>query len=299
MPNGDDDLYKTGHLGGGGGLQLGSHRIVTINLPWVAYESKTSHRDVYEILTELLDDAVHTLVAHKVLLKKFIDAHLLLFFDLGWMNLDQLYSTVGFHGFPEFLKILGFDYASVSGRKFGKEILMYIRQRMADCSRRMSEIAGMKIKINMEEIPAEGSTSTLAKLNNMRFKTRDEFYSNQFVPLYDDIPLHERLLIESELSSVLTGGSMTTININDPMDEDNSYKLHRRILENTDISQFSINYGWSMCTSCGKVTVGMHDKCSCGGINQVFTRVVGYVAPVQNWSRTRQDELGTRKWYKV
>ena len=298
MPNPEDEILKTGYFGGGGGMQLGSHRIVTLNLPWIAYEHRKTGRDVYEIIDVLLKDAIKALVAHKVLLKKYIDAHMLLFFDIGWMHLDQLYSTIGFHGFPEFLQILGMDYRTKDGIQFGKRILVDIRMKLKECSRRMSEVAGMTIKFNMEEIPAEGATGTMAKMNNARFGSKDVFYSNQFVPLYDDIPLHERLSIESELNSILTGGSMVTVNLLDVMDEENSLTLHRKIVGETDVSQFSLNYGWSIC-DCGEASVGVVETCKCGGTPRFYTRVVGYFAPVENWCGVRKDELRTRKWYTV
>jgi ribonucleoside-triphosphate reductase len=298
MPNGEDEFVKTGYFGGGGGMQLGSHRIITMNLPWIAYEAKKTERDPLEIIRDIVLDAVKVLTTHKVILKKYVDLHFLLFFDIDWMNLDQLYSTVGFHGYPEFLKILGYDSTSQAGRNLGKKVFTAIRSQLAELSKEMSQVAGMKMKFNLEETPAEGSTGTLAKLNNMRFGSKDEFYSNQFVPLYEDVPLHERLQIEGELSAILTGGSMTTINLLDQMDEQNSLKLHRRIVDNTDVSQFSINYGWSVC-DCGIVKTGLIEKCTCGRTPHQYTRIVGYFAPVENWNKVRQNELKTRKWYSV
>ena len=292
MPDGTDDFIKTGYFGGGGGMQLGSHRVVTLNLPWIAREGGNT----IEKIGEHLKTAAEALVAHKVILKKYIDADFLLFFKLGWISLDQLYSTVGFHGFPEFLAAVGYDPVSPEGVSYGRSVLDFIGKELRGYNKTMTEKAGMKIKFNLEEVPAEGSTTSHAKATNRKYGTNDSFYSNQFVPLYADVPLHKRLSIESDMVSKLSGGSMTFVNLLDELDAEQSYKLHKRIIDNTGISQFCLNHGWSVCDN-NHAELGFHDKCHCGAEMMGYTRIAGYNTPVKFWSQTRQAELKTRRWY--
>jgi len=311
MPNGEDDIIKTGYFGGSGGMQLGSHRVVMLNLPYIAYQSLAEKRSVEEIISESVLHAVRSLTIHKIVLNRYIHTNFLLFFDIGWMNLDQLYSTVGFHGFPEFLKILGYEPTAVDGVSKGKKILNQILIQLKELSKEMTSFLSttgyrqtngklINIKCNLEEVPAEGSTSTLARFNNMQFGTKDIFYSNQFVPLYMNVPMHERLRIESELVSSLSGGSMTFLNWDSPLDAEQSYKIHRNIVRDTDISQFTFNYGRSVCNheNCDTSLMGFHDICpKCKNKLQQWTRVVGYNAPLDNWSKDRREEHGTRIYY--
>jgi ribonucleoside-triphosphate reductase len=297
MPDGTDEFVKTGYFGGGGGMQLGSHRVVTLNLPWLAHEARRIRGDIFELLGNYTGQAAMALATHKAILKRYVETESLLFFKIGWMKLDHLYSTVGFHGFPEFLQILGHDPVSQEGVSFGQKVLEFLDKELKARAKEMAPLIGMPLKFNLEEVPAEGSTGTHAKAVNRRFGTRDVFYSNQFVPLYADVPIHKRLAIESEMVSKLSGGSMTFVNLLDRMDSEQSYKLHKRIVENTDISQFSINYGWTVCGG-GHASLGFRENCGqCGGPVTHYTRIAGYNTPIEFWNKVRQEELKTRKWY--
>ena len=299
-PDQKDEIFKTGYFGGGGGMQLGSHRVVTINLPWVAHECERTGKDPLELIEELHEDAAKALVTHKMLLKdKFIPAHFLLLFDIGWLHLKQLYSTVGFIGLPEYLSILMGSYTSKDARALSAKTLSLLNALNYKATKKYTEMMEMSIKFNLEEIPGEDSAMTLAEFSNSRFGTNDDIYSNQFVPLSADVPLQERLAIESEMSGIITGGSMTHINLLDPMDEETSILMHKRIVGQTNVSQFAFNYGWSTCDRCKRVELGMIDTCNCGNKMRHWTRIVGYFVPVDNWSKARQKELGTRRWYTI
>lgn len=305
MPNGRQ-MVKTGYFGGGGGMQLGSHRVVTVNLPWCAYEAKGDPEIFEANLINSVHHACKTLVIHKAMLRFFIEKNFLFPFNAGWIKLDELYSTVGIHGFPESIEILGMNPVGRDGIEFGKKMIRLIVNLLDSYSEKyttyinekMPRETPMQIMYNLEEIPAEGSTGTMATMNNARFGTNDSFYSNQFVPLYTDIPLHERLNIESEYVSMLTGGSMTFVNLASELDEQQSLKFHERIIKNTEISQFAFNYGWSVCKKCSHTVTGFHEKCEkCGGEYQHWTRVVGYNTPIDFWSKVRKNEHETRIYY--
>lgn len=291
MPD-DDTVFRTGYFGGGGGMQLGSHRVVTINMPAVGYEHVTTGRPVMEIMEETLKNAVQALVIHKLILKKYIELDFLQLFTIGWIWMHQLYSTIGLHGWPEFLNIIGKNFDDI---KFTTMIIRWMRNALQQYGTIFSEEFNIPIKFNVEEVPAEGSTGTMARFNQMKYGVGDVYYSNQFVPLYADIPLHERLNIESDMCSSLTGGSMTFINLMDQMDEDSSLKMHSRIIRNTDIPQFCFNYGWSTCKCSNEI--GFREYCDNGHKMKHWTRIVGFLTCVEDtWPTVRQLELVDRIW---
>jgi len=151
---------------------------------------------------------------------------------------------------------------------------------------------------NFEMTPAEGATKVMAKSNKIFHGDQHEFYSNQFVPLYSDLELQDRLRIESELCSIVTGGTMTFVNIDGLPDEDAILAFQKVILKTTDIPQFAINIGMTKCNDCLAVYHGVLDSCMCGSKNvEKFTRIVGYFVPVSSWSPIRQKEFATRNWY--
>ncbi len=77
-------------------------------------------------------------------------------------------------------------------------------------------------------------------------------------------------------------------------------KLVRKIAENTRMPYFSITPTFSVCPDHGYIR-GEHFKChqsngkgKCGKECEVFSRIVGYFRPVQNWNVGKQEEFKDR-----
>ena len=71
---------------GNGGVSLGSHRIVTLNLARIGHLSRKSEEVLFKLLQKNLDDAKMLLNAHRKLLKANIAAGFLPFFNYGIMH---------------------------------------------------------------------------------------------------------------------------------------------------------------------------------------------------------------------
>jgi len=75
--------------------------------------------------------------------------------------------------------------------------------------------------------------------------------------------------------------------------------LVKRITENFRIPYFTITPTFSVCADHGYI-VGEHPKCpKCNKPTEVYSRIVGYYRPVQNWHVGKQEEFKERKEYKA
>ena len=100
---------------GVGGLNIGSHRVVAINLPQIAYIAKYSDKNdkqaFYNILESRIKIAQDILDIHRELLIRLIDNGNLPMYKHGCMDLSKQYSTLGFIGLYECLEILRNGYS--------------------------------------------------------------------------------------------------------------------------------------------------------------------------------------------
>jgi len=62
---------------------------------------------------------------------------------------------------------------------------------------------------------------------------------------------------------------------------------------------FTLTPTFSICPSHGYLA-GEHRECpQCGDGCEVYSRVVGYLRPVQQWNAGKQEEYGERRTYAV
>jgi ribonucleoside-triphosphate reductase len=277
---------------GTGGDNIGAVAVVTINLPSEYYEGKVTGESIEHVHYRRLQDSRDLLLAHLDIMKDLIEAKYLKFFTNHWIDLKMLYCVIGNIGMPELLDKIGLAIGSREWMERTK-IILKMNAEFTDNIKEWD--------FNFEMVPGESAAGSMARSNRFIYGSRDEIYSNQFVPLSQNMELHKRLEIESELSRYVTGGSMVFINIDEKPDEETMLKLQMNILKNTKIPQFAINIGRTKCNDCGFVKDGKMIKCTkCDSINTDFwTRIVGYFVPESSFEPTRQEELKTRVFYGV
>ena len=274
---------------GGGGLKLGSFRVININLPKIGLEVPKNHYGAfYGRLNKAIDYSIKLLQIEKAILQEKIDQGFLKFFKLNWFNLDAMFfGTLSFHGLPDAIEyFMDKDITDIEAQQMTTVII----STFLDRARRIEDM-----HINLEQAPSESATATMAKFN----KDDKKYYSNQFVPMDLDVEMSERIKIEGMFSNLMTGGSMCFINMDGIMDEEQSLKLHTYIYKNSMINQWCPNYGWSVCSN-GHLTVGDLDECHCGDNNiEHYERVVGYLVNRDKVNRAREIEMINRITYET
>lgn len=277
------DQFKFNSFGGGG-LKLGSFRVINVNLPKIALESKYSQTKFYALLHRYIFEAHILLNIEREILKEKIEQKFLKFFNLGWFNLDDMFfGTLSFHGLPDAIQyLIDSDITTEKGQKIAHTII----DKFLEEAQRETEY-----HINLEQAPSESATNTMAQFN----RDGREFYSNQFVPLEFPIKLSERIKIEGLFTDRITGGSMCFLNLDGEMDEEQSVKLHRYVYKNSMVNQWAPNYGWIVCEK-GHSNIGEFEECpNCKSTNlKHYERVVGYFVNRDMVNEGRQTEMINR-----
>lgn len=287
---------QSNSFGAGGSISLGSHRVVTVNLPRIALEAK-SFDDFFTILDGRIKDAAKILKAHKALIKRLTDAGLQPFISNGWIKLDRMFSTFGIIG--------TYETASAIEKRFGNDgkidiqgmMLKFFNKRVMEYSKEFG-IAG-----NIEQIPGESFAVRLRDADELIFgkEKMNEFYpeplySNQPIPLWHEADIWERLSEDGKYNSLITGGGIVHATIGEKVTKKQAKSIIRYSVK-TGCEHFALNSIYSKCKN-GHMTFGKSNKCpSCGeDIEDWFTRVVGFFVPVSAMNKTRRTwEFPRRK----
>lgn len=292
---------------GNGGLNIGSHRVVTINLPRLALIAAMNNNPIesaetifFKILDKKLEQARDLLLIHREeILRRRIERGFLKFFDpkqVGWFSLDGMFSTFGINGVYEMCCYVGHDIKTEEGRNFVGKVLKHIENYAVQCSKDTGH------SFNVEEIPAENTGTKLAAKDNLLHGTDCKLYSNQFIPLMADVPIMDRLETEGKYMAILSGGAITHINVLSEIDTDEKmYKL-MLLAMHKGVEHFAVNYGFNECVD-GHVSIGGNKmtECPCCGkpIKDHITRVVGFFTRVSSWSPNRKEEFSKRVFKEV
>ena len=279
---------------GGAGISLGSHRVVTINFNRVALEA-SSVEHYKEILAKRINSASMILEAHRVLIKKLADRGLQPFMKNGWLRLDRMFSTFGVLGIVEAAETLK--------ARFGLEedpiatSLMLLNDMARDITIKTGNI------YNIEQIPGESMAPKLAEVDRLIFGEEAvpyTMYSNQFVPLWKDSGLYERMREDGKYNQLFTGGGIVHFNLGEKVLPAQAKALIEYAAQ-VGCEHFALNPIYSECAN-GHTTFGKHVNCpTCGAeIVEYYTRVVGFFVPVSGFNKTRRNwEFPKRKFIDV
>lgn len=290
----DAELFELGsqvNSFGGAGLSLGSHRVVTINLRRIALESD-SYENFKDRLKVRMEEAADILKAHKELIKDLVDKKTQPFIEMGWIDIDRMFSTFG---------IMGYYEASEDFKKKYGEDINYIDDIitfMEDNSRRISKEWG--IVTNIEEIPGESMSSKLANTDRWIFgeeKVPEPLYANQIVPLWKDATLYEKFKAEGIVSK-MSGGGICHYSLGEKITGAQARNVIEVALK-AGCEHFALNPIYSVCEN-GHFSFGKQDICpKCGAkIKDHFTRTVGFFVYESNMSTIKQKEDVEKRFYK-
>lgn len=305
----------------GGGLfganpLTGSIGVVTINFARLGYLSK-SKEEFYERLKRLMDMARDSLKVKRKIIEQNTEMGLYPYsryylqgvyqrFERYWSN---HFSTIGINGMNEC--IMNFykkvynrneDITTPEGLKFANEVLDYMRDVI---SQYQEEDEG--ILYNLEATPAEGTAYRLARLDKKQFPDiiaagKDEpYYTNSTalpVGFTDDI--FQALDLQEELQTKYTGGTVFHAFLGERIANVETAKaLVKKILTNYRIPYLTLSPTFSICDNHGYLKGEQHVCPECGKETEIWTRVVGFHRPVQNWNKGKQEEFKDRKTFSV
>ena len=212
------------------------------------------------------------------------------------------FNTIGLVGMNEAcLNFLGKDVGSHEGLAFALEIMHFLRRLMVKFQEETGHF------YNLEATPAEGTSYRLAKLDKARYPEiitagkEEPLYTNSSqlpVEYTDDI--FECCDLQDELQSLYTGGTVQHLYLGERIEDIEVCKeLIKNIFDKYKMPYISITPTFSICQEHGYIA-GEHFTCpECGKDAEVWSRVVGYLRPVQNYNPGKKEEYMLRKKFVI
>ncbi len=304
--------YRGGGLFGSNPM-TGSVGVVTINLPRLALKSK-DEAEFRKGLDYLMEKAKESLEVKRKTLEVLTDKNLYPYtkfylrdikkrFGVYWKN---HFSTIGLIGMNEAaLNLLGADIGSDTGKEFAERTLDYMRNRLVEFQKETGN------NYNLEATPAEGTTYRLARIDKADFPetahfangigaaVEHPFYTNStHLPVNYTDDLFELLDLQDELQTKYTGGTVIHFFLGERMANAKTLKgLVKKICDNYRLPYFTFSPSFSICRNHGYL-LGEQVHCpKCNEPCEVYSRVVGFLRPVEQWNKGKQAEFAMREHY--
>lgn len=270
-------------FGGGGSISLGSHRVCTINFMRIAMEAK-SEDDFFDILNKRIKSSAKILKAHKELIRMLKEQGLQSFISNGWINMNRLFSTFGLLGLYEGSKKM-IDSFNIDG-DFTAKVLQFFNTKVSEYSKEYDIIG------NIEQIPAESFAIRLVVSDKLIYGEKNipyNMYANQFIPLWEDASIWDKMDEDGKYNKLITGGGIVHIQIGEKVTTKQAEKIIKYAI-NSGCEHFALNSVWSECEN-GHMSFGNLNVCpQCEAkIVEKYTRVVGFFTPVSSWQDVRRD----------
>lgn len=129
----------------------------------------------------------------------------------------------------------------------------------------------------------------------------DVFYTNSTqLPVGYTDDLFEAIRLQEPLQTKYTGGSVFHAFIGERLPSGKEVKTFlKKIFNKSKIPYFSITPTFSICKTHGYFSGEKYTCPNCGDTCEVYSRIVGYIRPVQQWNKGKLQEYKQRKVYKV
>lgn len=306
------ELYKRGGGLFGSAPLTGSIGVVTIDMPRIGYLSKTK-KEFFDRLGYLMDLAKESLEIKRKALENFIEKGLYPYSRYYLSEVKKMrnsyfgnhFATIGLMGMNEaLLNFLGEDIGSQRGKKFALEVLDFMRERLVKYQEETGNL------YNLEATPGEGTSYRQAKIDKERYPdiitagTKEvPYYTNStHLPVNYTDDLFEALKLQDDLQIRYTGGTVLHLFLGEKISDQNMAKnLVKKVCEKFHLPYITLTPTFSICPAHGYLS-GEHFECPKCTVKQpceVYSRIVGYLRPVQQWNLGKKQEFKERKEYVV
>lgn len=313
----------------GGGLfganpKTGSIGVVTINLPRIGYLAK-DETDFFARLDHLMELAKQSLMIKREVIEnltasglhpysKFYLSDVKEAFGEYWKN---HFSTIGLIGMNDaLLNFMNKSIGDPEGKAFAEKVMDHMREKIADFQEETGNI------FNLEATPAEGASYRLARIdkkkypdiriynqekygNNGRGRVEPYYTNSTQLPVGFTTDVFEALDLQDSLQTKYTGGTVLHIFLGESEPSPTAVKkLVKTIAENYSLPYYTITPTFSICPEHG-YNAGEHEFCPKCMVEkkttpcEVYSRVVGYLRPVNQWNKGKQQEFHDRKMFRL
>ena len=288
----------------GSGESTGSVGVVTLNMPRLAYLSK-SEDEFFARLDKLMDVAARSLKVKREVITQLLDAGLYPYTKRYLGTFENHFSTIGLVGMNEACLNacwLGKDLTDSESQAFTVKTLNHMRERLSDYQEQYGDL------YNLEATPAESTSYRLAKHDKEKYPDiitanmdGDPYYTNSsHLPVGYTEDIFSALDIQDELQTLYTSGTVFHAFLGEKLpDWKAAADLVRKIAENYKLPYYTMSPTYSVCADHGYLSGEQYTCPHCGKKTEVYSRITGYYRPVQNWNDGKAQEFKDRKTYNI
>lgn len=292
------------------GVMTGSCNVITLNLNRIIQdfykkynlEDYRKNKDIPWVqlrtyLQNILDRVFKYHITYKTMLYDLEDKGMLASSNGGYIYMKKLYSTIGVIGYFEAAKFLGLE---TTNNKEYKDFLSKLFEIIK------VEVQSHNIKdkkrpfiFNIEAIPGENLGVKFYewdKSDGYYVPKEQNLYNCYFYNPWDGTSVLDKLkLYGKQVSKALSGGQSCHINLDSHLSKEQYLKL-MDVAKDEGCNYFTFNIPISECRDYHHIVNAPIQECPiCKSSNiTYYTRIIGYLTKVDNWSNPRQEEFKKR-----
>ena len=117
-----------------------------------------------------------------------------------------------------------------------------------------------------------------------------------------NVPLWQRIKIESSFHPLVKGGAITHVWLGEAEPDPRAiYSMIQRISTRSLCSYFAFTRDFTVCRNCRSLSSGIHQRCPrCKSENvEGYSRITGYLVPINAWNSGKLQELRERRRYAI
>lgn len=292
------------------GVQTGSCNVITLNLsriiqnyckkaPIGTYTYNNFDFEGFKTYFEEIIERVHKYhIAFKTMLYEAEEHGMFTSCSAGYISMSKLYSTVGENGINEAAEYLGIE---VSYNEEYKNFCRFITGTISEINKKNST---NKFRFNQEFVPAESLSS-----KNYNWDKQDGYwvpsnrvlYNSYFYNAHNNTSVLDKFKLHGrEFTELLDGGVGLHCNLEDHLSKEQYRKLLQFAVDN-GTSYYTFNIPFSECTNkeCHNIIKVPAEICpKCGSPMRQWTRVVGFLRPVDKYDDGRKWDYDHRYFAK-
>ena len=298
------------------GIKTGSANVITLNVNRIIqnYFGPCKHEEV--VKKELWNDSVHRSefvkyltsilervykyhIAYKTMLYEWESKGAYASSNGGFINIKDLYSTIGINGLNEAARFLGLE---VSNNPEYIQFLQLVLGTIKEQNKKHS-IHDKKrpFLFNSECVPAEslgGKNYRWDKSDGFWVPEDENLYNSYFYNAHDNTSVLDKFILHGrQTASYCDGGSALHCNLQDHLSKEQYLKLiDFAVSQGTNY--FTFNIPNSQCDDCHFITkrpIKVCPKCGSSHITQ-YTRIIGYLRPITAFGSDRKIEAEERTY---
>lgn len=298
------------------GIKTGSANVITLNVNRIIqnYFGPYKHEEVVKkslwndsvnrsefvrYLTSILERVYKYHIAYKTMLYEWESKGAYASSNGGFINIKDLYSTIGINGLNEAARFLGLE---VSNNSEYIQFLQLVLGTIKEQNKKHS-IHDKKrpFLFNSECVPAEslgGKNYRWDKSDGYWVPEDENLYNSYFYNAHDNTSVLDKFILHGrQTASYCDGGSALHCNLQDHLSKEQYLKLiDFAVSQGTNY--FTFNIPNSQCDDCHFITkhpIKVCPKCGSSHITQ-YTRIIGYLRPITAFGSDRKIEAEERTY---